>query len=80
MVTDLDVWAAECPNCGIVEFAQVCERCGSKIEKLSVNVPEVLNTMEKNAKNLKNLLELTITKLDTTRECLCHNTLKNAII
>lgn len=80
MITDLDVWAAECPQCGLVEFAQNCEKCGSKINKLSVNVPEVLNTMENNAINLKNLLELTITKIDVERECFCHSTLKNAIL
>jgi 5'-methylthioadenosine phosphorylase len=80
MITDLDVWAAECPQCGVVEYAQTCEKCGSKINKLSVNVPEVLNTMEKNSINLKSLLEFTITKIDTKRECRCHNSLKNAIL
>ena len=80
MITDLDVWAAECPQCGLVEFAQKCEKCGSKINKLSVNVPEVLNTIQKNSTNLKNLLELAITKIDTARECNCHNSLKNAIL
>ncbi|MFW9936430.1 MAG: S-methyl-5'-thioadenosine phosphorylase [Candidatus Thorarchaeota archaeon] len=80
MITDLDVWAAECPKCGIVEFAQTCEKCGSKISNLSVNVPEVLKTMEKNAINLKNLLEFTISKIDIERECRCHNSLKNAIL
>ena len=27
-VTDLDVWAGKCKNCGIVEYGDKCENCG----------------------------------------------------
>jgi purine nucleoside phosphorylase len=80
MITDLDVWAGECPKCGVVEFNQLCENCGSRINKLSVNVPEVLKTMEKNANNLNKIIESSITKIDTERECRCHNSLRNALL
>ena len=80
MVTDLDVWAAECPNCGIVEFSEICSQCGSKVTKLSVDVPEVLETMEKNAQNLKALLEMTIPLLDLDRDCVCHHSLEGALM
>jgi 5'-methylthioadenosine phosphorylase len=80
MVTDLDVWAAKCPNCGIVEFSKICSQCGSKVTKLAVNVPEVLNTMQKNAQNLKKLLETTIPLLDLERDCDCHHSLEGALI
>ncbi|MFW9949171.1 MAG: S-methyl-5'-thioadenosine phosphorylase [Candidatus Thorarchaeota archaeon] len=80
MVTDLDVWAAECPKCGIVEFAKNCEKCGSVIKELSVNVPEVLETMNQNALNLRKLLEWTIEKLDIKHDCSCHHTLKTALL
>ncbi|NVM16271.1 MAG: MTAP family purine nucleoside phosphorylase [Candidatus Lokiarchaeota archaeon] len=80
MVTDLDVWAGECSKCGIVEFAQKCEKCGGIINSLSVNVPEVLETMVKNAENLRKLLEVTIQKIDIERDCSCHHSLKNALL
>ena len=80
MVTDLDVWAAECPNCGIVEFSETCVNCGSKLSTLSVNVPEVLETMNKNAQNLKKLLETTILGLDLERDCICHHSLEGALL
>ncbi|MFX0075653.1 MAG: S-methyl-5'-thioadenosine phosphorylase [Candidatus Hermodarchaeota archaeon] len=80
MVTDLDVWAGECSKCGIVEFSHKCEICGGQVNKLNVNVPEVLETIAKNRENLKNLLELTIQKIDLERECSCHHSLSNALI
>jgi len=80
MITDLDVWAGECPKCGIVEFAQKCENCGGIVNKLFVNVPEVLETMVKNSENLKKLLELTIQKIDIKRDCPCHHSLTDALI
>lgn len=80
MVTDLDVWAGNCPQCGIVEYAEKCENCGGKVNKLTVNVPEVLETMSKNADNLKTLLEKTIPKIDTNRDCPCHHTLTGALL
>ncbi len=80
MVTDLDVWAGKCPNCGIVEYAQRCYKCGSVVDELSVNVPEVLETMTQNAENLKKLLELALEKLDTRRDCPCHHSLKDALL
>ena len=51
MVTDLDVWAAECDRCGIVEIGPKCPSCGGPIKKYSVSIEEILATMEKNAKN-----------------------------
>ena len=80
MVTDLDVWAGECSECGIVEFAQKCENCNGTVNKLSVNVPEVLETMVKNAENLKKMLELSIQKIDMERDCYCHHSLTNALL
>jgi 5'-methylthioadenosine phosphorylase len=80
MVTDLDVWAGECSECGIVEFAQECEFCGGSVNKLFVNVPEVLETMATNSENLKKLLELTIEKIDLERDCSCHHSLTGSLI
>jgi len=80
MVTDLDVWAGKCSECGIVEFDQKCENCNGTINKLSVNVPEVLETMVKNAENLNKLLEETIQKIDIERDCSCHHSLTNALL
>ncbi|NVM43984.1 MAG: S-methyl-5'-thioadenosine phosphorylase [Candidatus Lokiarchaeota archaeon] len=80
MVTDLDVWAGECSECGIVEYAQKCENCNGTVNKLSVNVPEVLETMVKNAENLKKMLELGIQKIDMERDCHCHHSLTNALL
>jgi 5'-methylthioadenosine phosphorylase len=80
MVTDLDVWAGRCPNCGIVEISEKCHKCGAIIEKLKVNVDEVLETQEKNILNLKNLLEKTIPKIDIKRDCTCRHTLTGAIL
>ena len=80
MITDLDVWAGECSKCGIVEFAQKCENCGGIVNKLFVNVPEVLETMVKNSKNLSKLLELTVQKIDFERDCRCHHSLKDALL
>ena len=80
MVTDLDVWAGECSECGIVEFAQKCENCYGTVNKLSVNVPEVLETMAKNSENLKKLLEVVIQKIDSKRDCTCHHSLTNALL
>ena len=80
MVTDLDVWAGKCSECGTVEFAQKCENCGGTVNKLFVNVPEVLETMVKNSENLKKLLELTIQKIALERDCSCHHSLTDALI
>ncbi|MHA2283617.1 MAG: S-methyl-5'-thioadenosine phosphorylase [Promethearchaeota archaeon] len=80
MVTDLDVWAGECSKCGIVEFAQKCENCGGIVNELSVNVPEVLETMVKNAENLKKLIEVSIQKIDIERDCNCHHSLTDALL
>lgn len=80
MVTDLDVWAGECSKCGIVEFAQECEICGGTVNKLFVDVPEVLETMTKNSENLKKMLELAIQKIDIERDCSCHHSLLNALL
>ncbi|MHA1284281.1 MAG: S-methyl-5'-thioadenosine phosphorylase [Promethearchaeota archaeon] len=79
-VTDLDVWAGNCPNCGIVEYGEKCEICGGPVEKLAVDVNEILETMAENAENLKKLLELTIPKIDTERDCPCRHSLTGAIL
>ena len=80
MITDLDVWAGNCPNCGIVAYKNECDKCGALIQKLSVDVPEVMKTIEENAENLKKLLEMTIPKINTEKDCSCHHTLSNAIL
>ena len=80
MVTDLDVWAGECSKCGIVEVTQKCHKCGGNVNKLSVNVPEVLETMVKNAENLKRLIEASIQKIDIDKDCSCHHSLTNALL
>ena len=79
-ITDLDVWAGECENCGIVEIQETCANCGRPVKKLSVDVEEILETMEENAENLKKLLEMTIPKIDAQRDCPCHHALKGAIL
>lgn len=80
MVTDLDVWAAICPNCGIVEIGGKCQKCGSKIETLEVNVDEVLQTQQENITHLKEILEKTIPKIDTKRDCSCRHRLAGSIL
>ncbi len=80
MVTDLDVWAGECPNCGVVEYGNLCELCGAPVSKLEVNVPDVLETISRNVNNLKKILELTIANIDTKRDCSCFHTLSDALI
>ncbi|MFX1297820.1 MAG: MTAP family purine nucleoside phosphorylase [Promethearchaeota archaeon] len=80
MVTDLDVWAGECSNCGIVEYGTKCIKCGGSVSKLEVNVPDVLETIAINSNNLKKILELSIAKIDTERDCRCFHTLSDALI
>lgn len=80
MVTDLDVWAGNCPNCGIVEYGEKCEKCGGPVEKLAVSIEEILETMAKNEGNLKRLLETVIPRIDTERDCRCFHSLDGAII
>ena len=80
MITDLDVWAAKCQNCGIVEFGPKCSQCGGDLQKLEVTIDEVLETMQSNTDTLKKLLELIIPQIDIERDCSCHHTLNGAII
>lgn len=80
MVTDMDVWAGNCPNCGIVEYGATCENCGGPVEKLAVSIEEILEAMAKNEENLKKLLENVIPKIDTNRDCKCFHSLTGAII
>lgn len=80
MVTDLDVWAGECPNCGVVEIQENCRNCGGPVKKLAVSIEEILETMGKNSGNLKKMLELTIPKIDFERDCTCKHSLKGSII
>jgi 5'-methylthioadenosine phosphorylase len=79
-ITDLDVWAGECENCGVVEFGDKCENCGGPVTKLAVDVSEILETMEQNEEHLQNLLEITIPKIDTERDCECHHALEGALL
>jgi 5'-methylthioadenosine phosphorylase len=79
-ITDLDVWAGECEKCGIVEFGESCPNCNDPVKKLAVDVEEILETMEQNAEHLKQLLELTIPKIDTQRDCECHHALRGALL
>lgn len=80
MVTDLDVWAGSCPNCGIVEIKKICPQCGAKIDPLEVDVNEVLETQQENITHLKTILETTIPKIDTERDCSCRHRLEGAIL
>ncbi|MEJ2296122.1 MAG: MTAP family purine nucleoside phosphorylase [Candidatus Lokiarchaeota archaeon] len=80
MVTDLDVWAGSCPNCGIVEIRKICPQCGAKIDPLEVDVNEVLETQKENITHLKAILETTIPKIDTERDCSCRHRLEGSIL
>jgi 5'-methylthioadenosine phosphorylase len=80
MVTDLDVWAAKCEKCGIVEFGKTCNKCGGPIHKLAVSVDEIFETMEINTINLKKLLEHAIPKIPAVRDCTCKDSLNGAVI
>ncbi len=80
MVTDLDVWAAECDRCGVVEIGPKCPSCGGPIKKYSVSIEEILATMEKNAINLTKILDIAIPKISKDRACRCKDSMKGAII
>ncbi|MHA1339580.1 MAG: S-methyl-5'-thioadenosine phosphorylase [Promethearchaeota archaeon] len=80
MVTDLDVWAANCEKCGIVDWGKQCPKCGGPLTPLAVSVEEILETMEKNANNLRKLLENAIPKIPKERGCNCKNSLIGAIL
>lgn len=80
MVTDLDVWAAKCDRCGVVEYSKKCTTCGGPIHKLTVSIDEVLETMKTNTINLKKLLETAIPKIPSKRECDCKDTMNGAVI
>jgi 5'-methylthioadenosine phosphorylase len=78
-VTDLDVWAAVCPDCGIVPIGPACPQCQGPITPLAVSVQEILETMEKNAVNLKKLIEIAIPMIPK-RGCNCGNALAGAVM
>ncbi|MHA1371072.1 MAG: S-methyl-5'-thioadenosine phosphorylase [Promethearchaeota archaeon] len=80
MITDLDVWAAECEKCGIVEFNKKCPKCNGPLKKLAVSIDEILETMNNNARNLRKLIEIAIPKIPKERKCPCKDSLKGAII
>jgi 5'-methylthioadenosine phosphorylase len=79
-VTDLDVWAAECPNCGVVEIGPACPTCGGLIHPLAVSVDEILETMHKNEEFMRKLIEIAIPNIPTERHCSCGNSLLGAIL
>nr|MDO8111310.1 S-methyl-5'-thioadenosine phosphorylase [Candidatus Sigynarchaeota archaeon] len=79
-VTDLDVWAAQCPKCGVVEIGPTCPKCKGPIKPLAVSVEEILETMRKNAENLKKLIELAIPNLPKEQHCRCGKSLEGAIL
>ncbi len=80
MITDLDVWAAECERCGIVEVGAKCSSCGGPLKKYSVSIEEILETMERNAKNLTKILDIAIPKIPKERSCKCKDSMQGAII
>ncbi|NMC06226.1 MAG: S-methyl-5'-thioadenosine phosphorylase [Candidatus Lokiarchaeota archaeon] len=79
-VTDLDVWAAVCPKCGVVPIGPACPTCNGNIKPLAVSVDEILETMEQNAKNLKKLIEIAIPNIPRERHCNCGNSLLGAVL
>ncbi|MHA1682517.1 MAG: S-methyl-5'-thioadenosine phosphorylase [Promethearchaeota archaeon] len=79
-VTDLDVWAAECDKCGVVEFGKSCPSCGGPIHPMAVSIDEILETMSKNAENLKKLIEIAIPSIPADRGCSCKNSVIGAVI
>jgi 5'-methylthioadenosine phosphorylase len=80
MVTDLDVWAADCPQCGVVTYGENCPECGGVIKPMAVSIEEILETMEKNSVNMKRLLELAIPEIPRERGCNCKNSTLGAVI
>lgn len=79
-VTDLDVWACECPNCGIVMYDEKCQKCGGPIKPLAVSVEEILETMEKNAENLRKLIELALPRIPSEQHCHCPHARDGAVL
>ncbi len=79
-VTDLDAWACQCDNCGIVMYADKCPQCGGPITPLTVSVDEILETMDKNIGNLKKLIEHTLPKIPNIQNCPCPHTRDGALL
>ncbi|MHA1775771.1 MAG: S-methyl-5'-thioadenosine phosphorylase [Promethearchaeota archaeon] len=79
-VTDLDVWACECPNCGIVMYGEKCPKCRGPIAPLAVSVDEILETMEKNAENLRKLIELALPRIPSDQHCHCPHARDGAVL
>ncbi|MBD3188505.1 S-methyl-5'-thioadenosine phosphorylase [Candidatus Bathyarchaeota archaeon] len=79
-VTDLDVWAAECDECGVVEHGKECPECGGALHALAVSVDEILETMAVNAKNLKRLIKEALPKIPSSRGCNCSKSLLGAVM
>ncbi len=78
MITDMDVWAAECGECGVVPYDH---KCGAgEANPMAVSIEEIVETMTQNAKNLKKLLNKAIPQIPTERSCNCGNSLQGAII
>jgi 5'-methylthioadenosine phosphorylase len=81
MVTDLDVWAAQCKKCKkVLNFGEKCPTCQQMPEPMAVSIEEILETMEHNATHLKNLLEKAIPRIPDTPKCQCPHSLEGAII
>ncbi|MHA1792997.1 MAG: S-methyl-5'-thioadenosine phosphorylase [Promethearchaeota archaeon] len=79
-VTDLDCWAAVCEKCGIVEYGPKCPKCGGPIKPMAVSAEEVVETMKKNAENLKKLIKIALPMIPKERGCNCRNAPVGAVM
>lgn len=78
-VTDLDCWASECPNCGIVMYGEKCPKCNGPIKPMVVSIEEVIETMNHNIENLRKIIENVIPKIPPERGCQCSHRKDGAI-
>lgn len=79
-VTDLDCWACECEECGIVMYDEKCPSCGRDIHPLNVSVDEILETMSANVKHLRDLLSKVVPKIPTERQCGCMHATQGSFL
>jgi 5'-methylthioadenosine phosphorylase len=80
-VTDLDCWAIACRNCQkIIPYGELCPNCGTGGNPLVVSVGEILETMEKNTENLRQLLEMAIPGIPEEQHCKCPHARDGAVM